>query len=307
MSLELNDVLIRIRHGVDHSAQGFSCCLREYNENPSKMVVFIAQCQYLIEKGWDGDFQEKYFPDNVEIDNDEVGFFTTVLNPLLDSPAQKAFKYKNISGNAEKLVILFTKLALLRLLFCAHKNNPCIDNPYNWFMKMKSQLEEEFIALSKFSAELKISYKGKIITNIEGLNTVIDELNQEYINNIFGKRNEKYLSVKIKGLVILAGVVLAVDQFLKEDSSKRNVEFSSLSKIIVAGIVLAAAYLCIKRFVDVFGHHIRYFLFQSAKEKNKDKLEGSLFSDHRIEKFFFITDAEIDELNLKKHCNIGAI
>lgn len=305
MSLELSDVLIRIRHGVDHSVQGFSCCLREYKENPSKMVVFITQCQYLIEKGWNGDFQEKYFPDNVEIDNDEVGFFATVLNPLLDNPAQKAFKYKNISGNGEKLVILFTKLALLRLLFGTHKNNPCIENPYDWFMKMKSQLEEEFIALSKFSAELKISYKGKTITSIEGLNTVIEELNQAYINNILGKRNEKYFSVKIKGLGILVGVVLGVDQFLKEDSSKSNVEFSSLSKIIVAGIVLAAVYLCIKRIVDESSNHIRYFLFQFAKEKNKDKLDGSLFFDNRIDKFFFITDAEISELNLKKHCKIG--
>lgn len=289
MSLELNDVLINIRQYIDNPVQGFSQCLEGYKNDQDKMQIFITQCQHLIEKGWDESFQKSYFHDNPEIDYDEVGFLETVLKPLLVDSDKYIFKNKNLSKNAKQAVTIFVKLALLRLLFCAQTDNVLkIENAYEWFSQKKAVLHGEFTRLSQLATDLNIQYNGNTITSIEDLEREIAILNRRYLY----LTHNKNWSLQIKGCGVVACVIFAIDRFLRPNASG----LSTLSMILIASAIFGALYAAYKQVSGLFANNHDYSLLSSAREPYKDKLNSALFSE-RIEKFFFITDDEINALN----------
>ncbi len=265
MSLEANDILIRVRQFMMNKFNGFDQCLKEYQNNNEKSNCFIKQCQYLVEKGWD---------ENIDCSEEEVDFFSGVLKPLLVNPAKSAFQNKNISADNEKVIKYFTRLALLRMIFDAHTKYLYVYNPCDWFNSVKSHLDKEFTSL----CSVNITYSREKLNNLKELDNAIIEkkcVRQNYRKNI---------SPIIWGVAAFYCV------------------FKYTKDLFSPQVRMSIFFLFTACFLYYKYHQLNYFsashdltLFNQRKQEFEGNIKLSL--DQNIKKFFFIADEEIKRLS----------
>lgn len=291
--VNIRDIWITIRQFMI-GLQGFDACLEKYKNDNSKMPLFIKQCQYLVENGWDDIFENEHFPNKQEINNnDEIGFMLGVLCPLLTTPAEVL--NKNITNNSHAFLTCIVRCILFRFLFDAYKDESInIEERYSWFSRIQLLLMNQ---LNVFEHE-KIRYKDQYIDQ-DNVNK--DKYNSAALQYFHGDLGDRF--DKVRKMSAGLGYLAFITGNWRVISETFNFDLHPYLELVIVTVFCYSVAIGIpsemRRFASTYASAAleKITFYESAKPslvQNRQLYEDISSNDNS--KFFIVSESEIDEL-----------